>query len=98
MVSYVSLLIGRTHSYYRIVLTPCNGRGVISVGSAMTATPSLLRSLGAFPGPPPDIPEEVMFAKGDKVKIALDQEAFRSMQEGHGGWNEKMNQVGTNDL
>ena len=34
-----------------------------------------------------------MFAAGDKVKISLDQEAFRAMQDGHGGWNEKMNQV-----
>lgn len=48
--------------------------------------------LGAHPGPPADVPEQIMFAAGDKVKISLDQEAFRSMQEGHGGWNEKMNQ------
>ena len=34
-----------------------------------------------------------MFGAGDKVKIAIDQEAFRAMQEGHGGWNEKMKQV-----
>ena len=48
---------------------------------------------GAYPGPPADVPEQIMFAAGDKVKISLDQEAFRAMQDGHGGWNEKMNQV-----
>ena len=59
----------------------------------MADTSSPLPPSGAHPGPPADVPEQIMFAAGDKVKISLDQEAFRGMQEGHGGWNEKMNQV-----
>ncbi|RNA37255.1 E3 ubiquitin- ligase MIB2 isoform X2 [Brachionus plicatilis] len=31
-----------------------------------------------------------MFSVGDKVKIDVSLETFRQMQEGHGGWNQKM--------
>jgi len=33
------------------------------------------------------------FSVGDKVKIVLNVESFRQMQEGHGGWNQKMTEV-----
>jgi hypothetical protein len=33
------------------------------------------------------------FSVGDKVKIVLNVESFRQMQEGHGGWNQKMAEV-----
>jgi E3 ubiquitin-protein ligase mind-bomb len=33
------------------------------------------------------------FSVGDKVKIVLNVESFRQMQEGHGGWNHKMTEV-----
>lgn len=34
-----------------------------------------------------------MFSVGDKVKIDVNLETFRQMQEGHGGWNQKMGDV-----
>jgi hypothetical protein len=40
-----------------------------------------------------DAPNAVVnqfFSVGDKVKIVLDIEKFKQMQEGHGGWNQKM--------
>jgi hypothetical protein len=36
---------------------------------------------------------QVLFSVGDKVKIAVSLEAFKKMQEGHGGWNCKMADV-----
>lgn len=45
--------------------------------------------LGA-PLPPPD-PQE--FSSGDYVRVELDQDVLRLMQEGHGGWNVDMPEV-----
>ena len=33
------------------------------------------------------------FNVGDKVKVVLDKEVLKVMQEGHGGWNSKMADV-----
>ena len=33
------------------------------------------------------------FKTGDRVKIQLEVEIFRQMQEGHGGWNDQMAEV-----
>ena len=33
------------------------------------------------------------FASGEYVKVELDVEVFRLMQQGHGGWNETMAKV-----
>ena len=33
------------------------------------------------------------FSVGDKVKINVNVEVFKQMQEGHGGWNQKMADV-----
>lgn len=30
---------------------------------------------------------------GDRVKVQLEVEIFRQMQEGHGGWNDQMAEV-----
>ena len=30
---------------------------------------------------------------GDRVKVSVNSELFREQQEGHGGWNDSMNQV-----
>ena len=46
-------------------------------------------SLGA-PLPPPD-PQE--FSSGDYVRVELDQDVLRLMQEGHGGWSLDMADV-----
>lgn len=35
----------------------------------------------------------VTFSVGDKVKVIVDAERLREMQEGHGGWNPKMAEV-----
>jgi hypothetical protein len=34
-----------------------------------------------------------MFSVGDKVKVHLTLDAFQKLQEGHGGWNQKMADV-----
>ena len=33
------------------------------------------------------------FKAGDRVKVQLEVEIFRQMQEGHGGWNDQMAEV-----
>ena len=33
------------------------------------------------------------FSQGDRVKVSLDVEVLKVMQEGHGGWNDQMAQV-----
>ena len=33
------------------------------------------------------------FNVGDKVKVVLEREVLKVMQEGHGGWNSKMADV-----
>ena len=42
------------------------------------------------PLPPPD-PQE--FSSGDYVRVELDQDVLRLMQEGHGGWSSDMGDV-----
>ena len=39
-------------------------------------------------------PMERDFAAGDKIKIELDPDVWKLMQEGHGGWNDLMTMVG----
>lgn len=34
------------------------------------------------------------FRIGNKVKVDMDSEVLKVMQEGHGGWNPKMSEVG----
>ena len=38
------------------------------------------------------------FSVGDKVKVILEEEVLKAMQEGHGGWNPKMAEVGPDSL
>ncbi len=37
--------------------------------------------------------KEVKFATGDLVRIEADLELFKTMQDGHGGWNDAMKDV-----
>ena len=37
-----------------------------------------------------------MFKVGDLVKVDLDVDILKQMQEGHGGWNPRMAEVGGN--
>jgi len=34
-----------------------------------------------------------LLASGDNVRIQLDVDVFKAMQDGHGGWNESMADV-----
>ena len=43
-----------------------------------------------MPSPPPK-PQE--FSSGDRVRVQLEMEVFKMMQEGHGGWNDQMTEV-----
>jgi E3 ubiquitin-protein ligase mind-bomb len=38
-------------------------------------------------------PRHLTFNVGDKVKVLMDVEALKQMQEGHGGWNPRMAEV-----
>jgi E3 ubiquitin-protein ligase mind-bomb len=38
-------------------------------------------------------PHHLTFNVGDKVKVLMDVEALKQMQEGHGGWNPRMAEV-----
>lgn len=40
-------------------------------------------------------PKETQFAAGDRIKVELDPDVWRAMQDGHGGWNELMAMVST---
>ncbi len=42
------------------------------------------------PGSPRNV---VAFSVGDKVKVTVDADRLREMQEGHGGWNPRMAEV-----
>ena len=44
----------------------------------------------ATPAPPQG---QSLLASGDNVRVQLDVDVFRAMQEGHGGWNESMGEV-----
>lgn len=40
------------------------------------------------------IPEEVtVFNPGERVKVNVNEEQLKTLQEGHGGWNPRMVQV-----
>ena len=41
--------------------------------------------------PPPS--EGKGFASGDLIRISLEPEVFKALQQGHGGWNEEMLEV-----
>ena len=34
-----------------------------------------------------------LLASGDNVRVQLDIDVFKAMQDGHGGWNDSMSQV-----
>ena len=55
--------------------------------------PSFLSLAGTPPGAPlpPSDPQE--FSSGDYVRVELDQDVLRLMQEGHGGWSSDMGDV-----
>lgn len=43
--------------------------------------------------PPPPCTKPQEFSSGDRVRVQLDEEIFKMMQEGHGGWNDQMVEV-----
>ena len=44
-------------------------------------------------GAPYEPPREGEFAAGDTVKVELDPDVWKLMQNGHGGWNDLMGNV-----
>lgn len=38
---------------------------------------------------------QTQFKVGDKVRVDLEVEILKAMQDGHGGWNPRMAEVGT---
>ena len=44
-------------------------------------------------GAPYEPPREGEFAAGDSVKVELDPDVWKLMQNGHGGWNDLMGMV-----
>ena len=49
----------------------------------------LFNSIGAEYEPP----KGTLLAAGDRIKVELDPDVWKRMQEGHGGWNELMSVV-----
>ena len=43
-------------------------------------------------------PRHLTFNVGDKVKVLMEVEALKQMQEGHGGWNPRMAEVSLKDF
>ena len=41
-------------------------------------------------GDPYDPPRDTLLAAGDRIKVELNPDVWKTMQEGHGGWNELM--------
>lgn len=50
-------------------------------------------ALASLIGAPYKPQRESDFAAGDRVKVELDPDVWRLMQEGHGGWNDLMTVV-----
>ena len=55
--------------------------------------PSFLSISGTLLGAPLPPPDPQEFSSGDYVKVELDQDVLRLMQEGHGGWSLDMGDV-----
>ena len=68
--------------YYREALP------VLGLLSDSTTTARCLAAPGS-----PRVTNVVTFSVGDKVKVIVDADRLREMQEGHGGWNPKMAEV-----
>ena len=43
-------------------------------------------------------PRETILAAGDRIKVELNPDVWKVMQEGHGGWNDLMSVVCLNCL
>ena len=43
---------------------------------------------------PPPSTKPIEFKSGDSVKVQLETDVFKIMQDGHGGWNDQMSEVG----
>ena len=50
------------------------------------------------PGAPYESSNDTELAAGDRIKVELDPDVWRMLQDGHGGWNEQMAIVSTHQL
>lgn len=55
--------------------------------------PLLYYIVGEFPEPTTQPGISHQFKVGDKVRVDLETDILRMMQEGHGGWNPRMADV-----
>ena len=46
----------------------------------------------------PTSPTQMPFLVGERVRVSVPVDRLKTMQEGHGGWNQKMAEVITCDL
>ena len=44
-------------------------------------------------GAPYEAPSQTTFAAGDRIKVDLNPDVWKRLQEGHGGWNDIMASV-----
>ena len=49
--------------------------------------------LNFFLGAPYEPPQKTVLAAGDRIKVELNPDVWKVMQEGHGGWNDLMSVV-----
>jgi len=71
--------------YYKEHL-PLLGQPVLTVsdnGNGTTPTKSGVTGITSSPHP-------LMFNVGDKVKVLMEVDTLKEMQDGHGGWNPRM--------
>ena len=69
---------------------------VASVSPPVIPTPAADSSPAAeLPSSAPMTPstKEHAFAPGDNIRVELDVEIFKMMQEGHGGWDDQLLEV-----
>jgi E3 ubiquitin-protein ligase mind-bomb len=67
-----------------------NNLYLVSAGNSTGITSEIQGGAARLPG---SSPRHLTFNVGDKVKVLMDVEALKQMQEGHGGWNPRMAEV-----
>jgi E3 ubiquitin-protein ligase mind-bomb len=63
---------------------------LVSVVNSTGISSELQGGAARLPG---SSPRHLTFNVGDKVKVLMDVETLKQMQEGHGGWNPRMAEV-----
>ena len=77
----------RTLTYYDIVISFTILSGAPTQGQGTTSVPV---------SSPPIFATSTSLVPGDRVRVQLEVEIVKMMQEGHGGWNDQMKEVRRN--